>query len=237
MGHAAPSIRATYLAAVLACGEGAVLYGLAAAHLHRLVKAPPSWPTVLCMTERRVVGVQTRRSRKPLVAEEVTTAYGIPVTGVPRTLVDLASLLPLDALARVCHEAGVLHRVTPAMVAPLAAGRPGAGPLRRVMTGDAKVELSKLETRFLDRLRAAALPLPHTNRKAGGRRVDCRWAQQRLTVELDSYAFHNSRHSWEQDREREREAYARGDAFRRYTWRDVTEAPAAMLRELSALLS
>ena len=75
-----------------------------------------------------------------------------------------------------------------------------------------------------------------TNRPAGGRRVDCRWPEQRLTVELDGYRFHNSRHSWEQDRRREREARARGDEFRRYTYGDVTEDPTLMLAELRTLL-
>jgi very-short-patch-repair endonuclease len=75
-----------------------------------------------------------------------------------------------------------------------------------------------------------------TNRPAGGRRVDCRWPEQRLTVELDSYRYHRSRHAWEQDRRREREAYARGDQFRRFTWGDVFEDPRQMLAELRALL-
>ena len=104
------------------------------------------------------------------------------------------------------------------------------------MHGDAHVTLSALERRFLELLRAAGLELPETNREAGGRRVDCRWPQHNLTVELDSYGFHNSRHAWELDRRREREAYARGDEFRRYTHDDVFEHPEPMLRELSALL-
>lgn len=76
-----------------------------------------------------------------------------------------------------------------------------------------------------------------TDRALDGRRLDCRWADHRLTVELDSFTFHDSRHSWEQDRLREREAHERGDALRRYTWRDVTEEPRRMLRELRELLS
>ena len=65
--------------------------------------------------------------------------------------------------------------------------------------------------------RKNGLALPETNRVAGGRRVDCRWPERRLTVELDGYRYHRSRHAWEQDRRREREARARGDEFRRYT--------------------
>ena len=72
---------------------------------------------------------------------------------------------------------------------------------------------------------------------AGGRRVDCRWPRHRLTVELDGYRFHNSRYSWEQDRRREREARARGDDFRRYTYGDVLENQAPMLAELRSALT
>ncbi len=98
------------------------------------------------------------------------------------------------------------------------------------------MSLSRLESRFLHLLREAGLPPPQTNRPAGGRRVDCRWPEHRLTVELDSYRYHRSRHAWEQDRRREREAHARGDDFRRYTHDDVLEEPRLMLRELDGLL-
>jgi hypothetical protein len=85
-------------------------------------------------------------------------------------------------------------------------------------------------------LQRARLPLPKTNKVAGGRRVDCRWPEHRLTVELDSYRFHNSRYSWNQDRLREREARTRGDEFRRYTPTDVFDDPGFMLSELRGLL-
>ena len=104
-----------------------------------------------------------------------------------------------------------------------------------MLRGDARVTLSRLEARFLKRLREAGLELPQTNRPAGGRRVDCR-RPRRLTVELNGYRYHRSRHSWEQDRRREREARARGDDFRRYTYGDVFEQPELMPAELQALL-
>ena len=104
------------------------------------------------------------------------------------------------------------------------------------MRGDVRVTLSRLEARFLKHVRAIRRPLPDTNRSADGRRVDCRWPDYHLTVELDSYRFHNSRYAWEQDRRREREAYARGDDFRRYTAGDVFDDPRAMTIEISALL-
>jgi hypothetical protein len=134
----------------------------------------------------------------------------------------------------------VKYRTTPAHVEAVLSRMPhspGVGTLRRVMRGDVKVVLSTLERRFLGLLEENGLPLPRTNRPATGRRVDCRWPEHRLTVELDSYTPHRSRHAWEQDRRREREAYARGDQFRRYTWGDVVEQPGQVLRELRRLLA
>jgi hypothetical protein len=114
---------------------------------------------------------------------------------------------------------------------------PGARNLRAVIAGRAPVTQSALERRFLALLRAHDLPLPVTNKPAGTFRVDCRWPEHQLTVELDSYRFHNSRHAWEQDRRREREARARDDDFRRYTYGDVRENPKPMLRELRSRLA
>jgi hypothetical protein len=234
VGHTAPSVDAHYLAAVKACGAEALLSGQAAAHLLGLLKGQAPPPEVTTPHRRRIEGVRTRRARR-----QATIWRGIPVTSPAETLVDLAAVLNADALARACHEAGVRHHTTPKQVEALLARRPntrGAAKLRAVLRGDAKVTLSKLEAVFLERLRGAGLPLPDTNRPAGGRRLDCRWLNQRLTVELDSYRYHNSRHAWEQDRRREREAHARGDGFRRYTYGDVLETPRLMIDELRRLL-
>ncbi|MDX6607431.1 MAG: hypothetical protein QOD14_1971 [Solirubrobacterales bacterium] len=239
VGHCAPSLEARYMAAVKACGERSLLAGRAAAHLFGLLKGPPSVPEVLAPTQHNLKGVLTRR-RRAIQPEDATTWRGIPVTTIPRTLVDLAALLQEPALARAVHEAEVRHGITPKSVEDVLARRhnwPGSRRLRRVLWGDIPVSLSRLEAAFIAGVRGAGLPLPETNRPAGGRRVDCRWPEERLTVELDSYRFHNTRHAWEQDRQREREARARGDEFRRYTWTDVIEQPRPMLADLGSLLA
>jgi len=237
VGHSAPSREAAFLAAVEACGPGSLLAGRAAGHLWSLIKGRPPPPEIISPTTRTMPGITVHRAR---IAPEEGRRLGIPVTSVPRTLVDLAASLAPSPLARVCHEAGVLYGVTPGQVEAVLARRPnapGAKALRRVMHGDEPVLLSRLEARFLARIKEAGLPLPETNRPAGGHRVDCRWPEQRLTVELDSYRFHSSRQSWERDRQREREARARGDEFRRYTWADVSDGSRAMVRDLRDLLS
>jgi hypothetical protein len=107
-----------------------------------------------------------------------------PVTTVPRTLAELSSLLWLPELARAAHQAGVRHRATPAQVERALARTPrakSAANLRRVRRGEVHVTLSELERRFLKLLREQPLP-PATNKQAGARRVDCRWADTPTTT-------------------------------------------------------
>ncbi len=231
------------MAAVLACGAGSLLRGNAAGHLERLLKRAPTCPEVLTTTERRIPGIRTTRARAGIDPREATIVRGIPVTSVPRTLVDLAAgpllIRPRQGLPRgrlsPPHHAGPGsggHRAPPQHPRR----QQGSG---RILTGDEPVSLSRLEARFLSLLLAQNnLPLPITNKPAGGKRVDCRWPEHRLTVELDSYAFHNSRHSWEADRRRR----APGLRPRRrlsplHLGRRLRGRPRQMLRELRALTS
>ncbi|MEX2193989.1 MAG: type IV toxin-antitoxin system AbiEi family antitoxin domain-containing protein [Thermoleophilaceae bacterium] len=236
VGHAAASTEAKYMAAVKACGEGAALSGLAAAHRMGLIKGRPPAPEVAAPARREIRGILTHESSRI----ERWTFDGIPTTTVARTLVDLAGRLTEEELTLACHRAQANYGTTPRQVEQVLQHRPttrGANKLRRAIRGETHVSLSALERKFLRRLGEANLPLPdETNQYAGTKRVDCRWRKQKLTVELDSYTFHNTRHAFEQDRRREREAYARGDDFRRYTWGDVFEDAAPMLKELAGLL-
>src|SRR4051812_46805277 len=156
VGHAAPSIEASFVAAVKACGEGAFLRGRAGGYLLGLLKRPPPQPEVWARTERRIDGIEIRRARR---SRKVIVVKGIPVTSVPETLVDLAAVLTEDELARACHEAGVRYRTTPRQVdAVLPRTAPGAAKLRAVMSGEARVTLSQLERAFVKLLREAGLP-------------------------------------------------------------------------------
>jgi very-short-patch-repair endonuclease len=214
-----------------------VLSGRAAAYLHGLTKGSPPKPEVSTPTHRRVAGIRTRTRR--LDRRETTTVRGIPATTVARTLVDLAGTLEIRDLARAFHEADVRHGTTPRQVESVLERNPnvaGARKMRRVLSGDEPVTLSRLEREFLALLRAAGLPLPRTNRPAGTKRVDCRWPDHRLTIELDSYQFHRTRYAWDQDRRGEREARARRDTSRRYTHADVFQDRRATVADLTALL-
>jgi hypothetical protein len=240
VGHAAPSVEPAYLSAVLACGDAALLSGHAAAWFCGLVRGDAPRPEVTAPSDRCVRGVLVRRS--PVTCERDRWRFrGVPMTTVPRILVDLARSLPLAELAGACHEAGIKFRTTPAQVARVLQRDPkarGRANLEVVMGRRVLVTASAMERRFLCVLRADGLRLPdETNRPAGGRRVDCRWRVPPLTVELDSFTFHGSRHAWERDHRRAREAYARGDEFRRYCYADVFEDTTLMLAELRPFLA
>src|SRR4051794_21608008 len=111
------------MAAVLACGPGAALSGMAAAFLYRLVRERPplevSVPRV-----RRVAGVIPHRIR--LARRDASEYRGIPVTTVPRTLVDVAGGFELDPLAALCHEPQIRFRVRAPQVEAALERRPNA---------------------------------------------------------------------------------------------------------------
>src|SRR4051794_40829548 len=133
VGHRAPSVEADYLAAVLACGAGARLSGRAAAHLLGLLKGRAPKPEVTAPRQRQVPGVRVRRGHIDPI--DRATHRGIPVTAVPRTLIDLAADLSLGALARACHEAGVRYRLTPATSPTRSRAGRETHPARRTCDG------------------------------------------------------------------------------------------------------
>ena len=237
LGHTAPNLESSYLAAVVACGEGSLLSGRAAAHLCGLVRARPPNPEVTTTTKRTPGGVIVHRKRF-IHPRDATEYRGIPVTTVPRTVADMAGHTTPGDLALLFHEARIRFSVTPEHVeAVLARSRVrGAAALRRVMWGDERVLLSELERGFIALLDTHHLPLPGTNIPRGAHWVDCWWPEFRLTVELDTYRYHGTRHAWEKDQRREREARKRGD-HRRYVWGDVFETPEELLADLSPALA
>jgi hypothetical protein len=133
-------------------------------------------PEVLTARHRRPKGVTVRRCRA-IDPREATTWRGVPVTNVPRTIVDLAAILDPPDLARAFHEAAVRHHLRPETVERVLVRRhnwPSARELRRVIRGDEPITLSRLESSFIAAVRRARLPLPDTNQLTDGRCVDCR---------------------------------------------------------------
>lgn len=234
LGHTAPSLHAAYMAAVLAGGLGAVLSHRAAGYLLKVLRGLPARPEITVpTTDRRArPGIVIHRVRV-LHPRDVCVVDGIPMTIVPRVLLDLApSLKPAD-LTRACHEAWVHHRVTPEMVEACIARnphKPGAAKLRHALGSD--VTLSTLEDRFLALLEANGVPRPRTNIDVNGDKVDCHWEQHGLTVELVTFRYHATRYGFEANNERRRRS-----SHVAYTYGDVVERDAATVEDLCQRLA
>lgn len=195
VGHTALSLEARWHAAVLASGEGALLAGRAAAAAWSIVRVPPPVIVVLAPRQRRSHDGVTVRESCTLTGVDRSSRHGIPVTSVPRTLLDLGVDLDPYELANVVHEAEYRGALRPRAVISVLernATHRGARSLRRALaireTGSVGVR-SRLELRFLRWLRAAGVPEPLVNTRilVGDEwlEVDLHWPDVRLCVEVD----------------------------------------------------
>jgi very-short-patch-repair endonuclease len=184
--------------------------------------------------------------RFPLPKDETAQVNWIPVTSVPRTLLDLASVLTKRQLERALNEAEVL-RLTDRLSLPdlleRYPRRTGSAVLRTLLregVADRGITRSELERRFLAVLEGTGLPRPRLNARVSVRgrlfEADCLWSRQRVIVELDGRAVHGTRRAFEDDRERDRLLQAGGWRVIRITWRQLRDDAPAVVADLRRLL-
>ncbi|MDQ6746450.1 MAG: type IV toxin-antitoxin system AbiEi family antitoxin domain-containing protein [Actinomycetota bacterium] len=244
VGHARLSSRGHWMAAVIACRSGAVLSHHAAAALWDLRHGSTRLIDVTAggHSPRQVRGVRFHAVRS-LHPEDTAIRDGIPVTSVARTLLDLAEVLHPQRLRLALEAAerqGLLD--APALEAMLERnpGRHGIKPLRRALAahnGSPPWTQSELERAFLVLIRQAGLPEPQCNVLVEGELVDCFWAQGPLVVELDGYAFHRTRRTFEADRRRDTKLQLAGIPVLRFTQPRVKHEPHQVLSVVSRMLS
>ncbi|HEY5707852.1 MAG TPA: DUF559 domain-containing protein [Solirubrobacterales bacterium] len=232
------------MAAVLACGDGAVLSHRSAAALWGIA----SFSGAIEVTSPRDTRSRgaIRRHRALLPPDEVAVRDGIPVTSVHRTLFDYAGVSSLDRLEAAIREAEyrrLWDRLSlPALLARYP-GHRGNAKVRLCLerlnktVGFTRSDLEELFLPFLDRL---GLPRPHLNARlqvcGEWLEVDCLWRKERLVVELDSRAAHETRAAFEADRERDRSLQSEGWRAVRITWRQLQDDPERVAHDLRTLL-
>lgn len=239
IGHDRIDIRGRWHAAVLACGEGAVLSHQSAAALWGLVRpyGPVHVTARYGWASRRHIQLHESHLRPT----ERTTKDGIPVTSVARTLFDLAEAADCRRLERTWEEAdrlGLLELRAVERVCELSYGRRGIKPIRRLLA-EARapsITRSALEERFAEFCRQHRLPPPATNVTLLDREVDAYWSGPRLVVELDGFAYHRHRAAFERDRARDAALQATGYRVIRLTHRRLQAEPEAIAAELRKLL-
>jgi hypothetical protein len=109
VGHVDRTPIALAHAAVLACGPEAVLSHDSAAALWGLRRWPPT-PEVTSSKKRERPGLTTYRSTT-LSRRDVTTHFGMRVTTVIRTIIDLETRLADPQLIRAIQDARVAHHL------------------------------------------------------------------------------------------------------------------------------
>jgi very-short-patch-repair endonuclease len=237
VGHRAITQQGRWMAAVLASGSSAVLSHRSAAALWGI--RPTSRTSVELTTPRRLharPGLHPHRAVLP--ADEMTVHAGIPITTPARTLLDLAAVVPGQALERALDEAEILRLTGPQALLDRYPRRRGAANLRLLLLrGRSPTPTrTKLEDRFLTFVDDHRLPRPETNTIVDVYEVDAVWRDAGLIVELDGFATHGTRRAFERDRERDRRLTAAGWRVIRLTWRQLAggDALGCELRELLA---
>ena len=233
------------MAAVLSAGPGAVLSHRSAAALWGLL---PRYSISIEVTRPRKC-----RSRPGLLVhcsaiepDEIGAVDGIPVTSMPRTMLDLPVVVNRHQLENAFNEAevrGLTDRLSIADLLKRYPGRRGSVALAAVIGDEEKtrgITKKELEARFAAALARTDLPRPRRNADlmAGSRffEVDCLWQKQRLIVELDGRATHGTARAFEKDREKDRLLQADGWRVVRITWRQLRDDAPAVIADLRRLL-
>jgi very-short-patch-repair endonuclease len=229
------------MAAVLASGPGAVVSHRSAATLHGLLPHPgPSAPVHVTLHGRdrgRRPGLAAHRVRE-LPVGEVSEVRGIPVTSPARTLLDLSGEVGARELERALARADRESLIRPGEIEKVMERRPRARGIRtlRDLLGDVDrraLTRSEAEERLLELVRKARLPSPEVNVPLAGYEVDFLWRSALLVLEVDGFAYHSSRASFEKDRRRDAALSARGYRVMRITWRQIAREPEAVLARLA----
>ena len=177
-----------------------------------------------------------------LAPEDRGERQGIPVTSVPRTLLDLAIRARADQLERLLERAEELGLLDVSEVEALldrAGGHRGRGRLGRALAiyrPDPAFTRSRFERGFRRRVRAAGIPAPAMNFNVEGYELDAYWPDLRFAVELDLFETHGTRASFERDRLRQEELKLLGIEMIRFTRPRFLREPEAVLANLAALL-
>lgn len=194
-----PSItrKGPWMAAVLACGEGALLSHTSAAALMGLRDADHPLPevSVPLRNRHRPRDITVHRRRAGALAD-ATTCDGIPVTSPLRTLVDLAARAERPEVETLINRADKRDLIDPEslrLALEELKGEPGVPILREVLDrATFALTDSELERRFLPIARRAGLPRPETQRMVNGHRVDFFWPELGLVVETDGLRYHRT---------------------------------------------
>jgi very-short-patch-repair endonuclease len=244
VGHTALAPRAAEFAAILACGDRAVISHRSAAFLWGMIERRPAEVDVTLVGRRcrAKEGIRLHLLSQIDERRDVRCVENLPITSPARTLVDLAAASTTAELERALNEARAQRLVNDGQlrgVLTRAGRRPGTALLRKLLINETESGFTRKEAERLMRrlLHDADLAQPHCNAKIRGMEVDFCWAEQRLIVEVDGFQFHGHRSAFERDRKKDQLLTAAGYTVIRVTWRQLRDEPIRVAAVIAAALS
>ena len=241
VGHANVPLEGRFLAAVKACGPGAVLSSVSAAVHWGLARPRPGPIHVAVSGDAGRAKRGIRAHRTVIEPFERRRHRGVPVTSPARTLLDCAAVLDARSLRRAVREAQALGLVTiedlVAILRRLEARR-GCRKLANIVASGPAPTRSVLEDVVFDLIVRGGLIPPDVNKPLwlDGRKVvpDFRWPEARLVVEADGAAWHDHKLAREDDAERQALLERHGERVIRITWGQAIGRPAETLTRVRA---
>jgi very-short-patch-repair endonuclease len=245
-GHRATTVEGRWMAATLAFGPDAVLSHRSAGQLWGIVPRSRIRPEVT--RPRHAAGrpyLVVHQAALP--TDEVVRRWGIPVTCVPRTILDLAATRSEREVERAWNEMevrGYTHSLSVPDLLERYPGRRGSVVLARLASGEilpVGITRNDFEEAFLALIDRHGLPRPRMNHHVALRgrfyEVDCFWEEQRVAIELDGGAVHKTLKAFEDDRERDRILSAEGFTANRITWRQLHDKAQEVADDLRKILT
>jgi very-short-patch-repair endonuclease len=243
VGHNIPPPLAVEQAALLACGEAAVLSHRSAANLWKLLPYPASAPVwVTVPLGQRVVRPRIHVRRAVIPERDIRWRHGLRLTSPPRTILDLAFLVDEGELESVVADAEFRNLASHAeLTAQVKSheGKRGVAKLRRVfgLPGGPKRTRSTGERAMIRLFRRAGISGFETNARIHGYEVDFLWRDAGVVVELDGWDAHSGRVAFERDRLKIARLTAHGLVVIPVTGRQLGHDPTGVLDRVERTLA
>ena len=231
-----------WMAAVIACGAGAVLSHSSAAALWRIGKEERDLVELSLPSFSRRCRPGVRIHQRPsLQARNITAEFGIPVTTPIQTLIDMTLRLDRSGVERMINEADKYNLAHPPGIRRALdqrVGEPGVAQLRRILDRRTfRLTKEELERRFLPLAAKAGLPVPLTGQWLNEFEVDFYWPDLGLVVETDGLRYHRTPAEQARDRLRDQAHTAAGLTQLRFTHEQVRYEPDHVRRILAQTAS
>lgn len=170
--------------------------------------------------------------RRDLAPTDVVERKGLRVTALPLTVVEAAARR--GGGAKLMDSALQRHVELPQLWRAHLRnkGRHGSPAARRLLKAASDGARSEAERLLVKLLRDNGITGWKTNYPVGGYKVDVAFPKQKVAIETDGWAFHNSQEDFQNDRERQNKIALLGWQVLRFTWLDLTEYPQRVLAEI-----